>query len=135
MISTFHLLQKQINEMSDIYKMNGKITVLSHIVQKYHWDCGIACIRMILSVHKHFDESVIYGVLNDLDIFESTWTIDLVHVLHHFGIDCAYYTVTCGVDPKYKNATYYKCNFSKDETRVNKLFDKASDMGWCVIKR
>ena len=116
--------------------MAGKRTELPHVVQKFDWDCGIACIQMILlKLGQIFDDSALYDLLPTLGIGESVWTIDLANILRHLNIDCVYYTVTCGVDPGYKDETYYKDDFDTEQTRVNQLFEKATEMGIEIVKR
>ena len=112
---------------------------LPHVMQKFKWDCGIACIHMILlKLQQIFEESALFSILPTLGIGESIWTIDLANILHHFNFDCVYYTITKGVDPGYRDESYYMNvlnNFDAEEIRVNTLFAKAEEMGIKVIKR
>jgi hypothetical protein len=116
--------------------MASKRTELPHVVQKFDWDCGIACIQMILlQLGQILDASALFGELPILGVPESVWTIDLANILRHFKIDCVYYTVTCGVDPGYQDETYYRDDFKAEQSRVNTLFEKATEMGIKIVKR
>jgi hypothetical protein len=113
--------------------MTSKRTELPHVVQKYDWDCGIACIQMILRKLGQVCDA--YDLRANLGIGESVWTIDLANILRHVKIECVYYTITCGVDPSYKDKEYYKNGFNTEETRVNTLFEKATEMGIKIVKK
>ena len=116
--------------------MASRRTELQHFVQKYDWDCGIACIQMILlKLGEVSDDSAIYKLTASLEISESVWTIDLANILRHFKVESVYYTVTCGVDPSYKDKEYYKDDFNTEETRVNMLFKTATDIGINIVKK
>ena len=109
---------------------------LPHVVQKFEWDCGFACIQMILlKLGQIFDDSALFGVQQTLGIGECIWTIDLANILRHFNIDFVYYTITCGVDPGYRDEAFYQDDFDAEQARVNTLFEKATEMGINIIKR
>ena len=118
------------------YEMATNKTELPHVVQKFQWDCGFACIQMILlKLEQIFDDSALFIAQETLGIGESVWTIDLANILRHFNTDFVYYTITCGVDPGYKDEAFYKDDFHVEQTRVNKLFEKAEEMGINIVKR
>ncbi|XP_028396431.1 protein GUCD1-like [Dendronephthya gigantea] len=109
---------------------------LPHVLQKHEWDCGLACIQMILlKLQQISDDSALFSILPTLGIGESIWTIDLANILRHFNINCVYYTITCGVDPGYRAESFYKSDFDAEQVRVNTLFAKAEEMGIKVIKK
>ena len=37
----------------------------------------------------------------------STWTIDLVYLLHRYGVQQRYFTITRGIDPGYHRQSFY----------------------------
>ena len=116
--------------------MASRRTKLPHFRQKHDWDCGIACIQMILlELGQVSDDSEIYELTATLGIPESVWTIDLANILRHLKIESVYYTVTCGVDPSYQEKEYYKDDFNAEETRVNSLFEKATEIGIKIVKK
>lgn len=116
--------------------MATKKTELPHVVQRYDWDCGIACVAMILvKFGKAFDDSALFSALPNLGIGKSVWTIDLANILRYYNINCVFYTITCGVDPGYKFEAYYSGNFDTEERRVNLLFRTASELGMTIVKR
>ena len=39
--------------------------------------------------------------------FFSTWTIDLVYLLHRYGVQQQYCTITPGIDPGYHRQSFY----------------------------
>ncbi|XP_076108529.1 protein GUCD1-like [Mytilus galloprovincialis] len=102
--------------------------------QKYSWDCGLACVCMVLR-HLGIDDSKIYKEDHtDLDCGDSVWTIDLAFLLQKYGIKNRLTTTTLGVDKGYGSSSFYKASFTKDENRVNTLFQEAESKGIVVEK-
>ena len=66
---------------------------------------------------------------------KSTWSIDLAYLLHGFGIDAKYFTITWGANESYKSIEYYKQNLDSDASRVNELFEMAATRGLHVEMR
>ncbi|PSS32564.1 hypothetical protein CEY00_Acc02864 [Actinidia chinensis var. chinensis] len=97
------------------------------ITQQYAWDCGLACVLMVLRT---------LGI-NNCDIQEleelccttSIWTVDLVHLLQKFSISFSYFTVTLGANPNFSMESFYKEQLPNDLMRVDILFHKALEAG------
>ncbi|XP_013167999.1 PREDICTED: protein GUCD1 isoform X2 [Papilio xuthus] len=72
-----------------------------HYQQCFNWDCGIACVMMLLSLEqrdylkKHFTK-----ICHDEGFLQSTWTIDLCFLLKRFGIEHCMYTIIKGVNSR-----------------------------------
>ncbi|KAG8523127.1 Protein GUCD1 [Galemys pyrenaicus] len=95
------------------------------IQQLYHWDCGLACSRMVLRYLGQLDDSEFERALQELQLTRSIWTIDLAYLMRHFGVRHRFCTQTLGVDKGYKNQSFYRKHFDTEETRVNQLFAQA----------
>ncbi|XP_072809570.1 protein GUCD1 isoform X11 [Vicugna pacos] len=95
------------------------------IQQLYHWDCGLACSRMVLRYLGQLDDSEFESALRELRLTKSIWTIDLAYLMRHFGVRHRFCTQTLGVDKGYKNQSFYRKHFDTEETRVNQLFAQA----------
>ncbi|XP_037351522.1 protein GUCD1 isoform X2 [Talpa occidentalis] len=95
------------------------------IQQLYHWDCGLACSRMVLRYLGQLDDSEFESALQELQLTRSIWTIDLAYLMRHFGVRHRFCTQTLGVDKGYKNQSFYRKHFDTEETRVNQLFAQA----------
>ncbi|CAH1445364.1 unnamed protein product [Lactuca virosa] len=98
-----------------------------HIKQKHTWDCGIACVLMVLrTLHiNHYD-------IEDLQAFcntNSIWTVDLAYLLHKFSINFSYITVTLGANPSFSLESFYKKQLGDDIVRVNMLFNRSREAG------
>lgn len=123
-------LNLQINQKGD------KLVELHipHVRQNYDWDCGLACLKMILQffniTFNDFD-----SVYESLNCETRVWTIDLCIILSHYEIPCKYYTITLGVDQNYSKERYYRTNYNKDTHRVNSQFHNAQTLGIVVEKR
>jgi len=98
-----------------------------HIRQLCNWDCGLACVLMVLKVLGI--EGCDLKYLSQLCQTTSIWTVDLAHLLRHFAVDVAFLTVTIGANPNFAVETFYKENMEEDGERVNKLFEKAPQVG------
>uniref|UniRef100_A0A8C9Q7Y6 Guanylyl cyclase domain containing 1 n=1 Tax=Spermophilus dauricus TaxID=99837 RepID=A0A8C9Q7Y6_SPEDA len=95
------------------------------IQQLYHWDCGLACSRMVLRYLGQLDDGEFESALQELRLTRSIWTIDLAYLMRHFGVRHRFCTQTLGVDKGYKNQSFYRKHFDTEETRVNQLFAEA----------
>lgn len=105
------------------------------IQQSYHWDCGLACARMVLQYLDLLHEDEFQNAMKELQLTKSIWTIDLAYLMHHFGVQHRFCTQTLGVDKGYKNQSFYRKHFDAEENRVNQLFAQAKTRGVNVEKR
>ncbi|XP_007899945.1 protein GUCD1 [Callorhinchus milii] len=92
------------------------------IQQSYHWDCGLACSRMVLQYLHPVSEEEFQTVCWRLKLSESVWTIDLAYLMHQFGVTHRFCTQTLGVDKGYRYQSFYRKHFDTEEERVNQLF-------------
>ncbi|XP_068845761.1 protein GUCD1 isoform X1 [Capricornis sumatraensis] len=95
------------------------------IQQLFHWDCGLACSRMVLRYLGQLDDAEFERALQELRLTRSIWTIDLAYLMRRFGVRHRFCTQTLGVDKGYKNQSFYRKHFDTEETRVNQLFAQA----------
>ncbi|KAK4835800.1 hypothetical protein QYF36_014745 [Acer negundo] len=98
-----------------------------HINQLFTWDCGLACVSMVLRTFG-INNYNIQG-LADLCCTTSIWTVDLAYLLQKFNIRFSYFTVTFGANPNYSVETFYKEQLPNDLVRVDMLFQKARGAG------
>lgn len=105
------------------------------VQQMYHWDCGLACAKMVLQYLHPISDEEFQTILWKLNLTESVWTIDLAYLMHHIGIRHSLCTQTLGVDRGYRNQSFYRKHFDTEEHRVNQLFAKAETIGVMVEKR
>lgn len=98
-----------------------------HVRQLCNWDCGLACVLMVLKMLGV--EGCDLKYLSQLCQTTSIWTVDLAHLLRHFKVDVAFLTVTIGANPNFAIETFYKENMEEDGERVNMLFEKAPQVG------
>ncbi|TPX34067.1 hypothetical protein SmJEL517_g03252 [Synchytrium microbalum] len=104
--------------------------MLPHIRQTSAWDCGVACVAMVLSaVGKTSKE---HGGVVRLDELlsacpsTSIWTIDLAYLMRYYGVeDFTYYTSYIGVNWRHAPKAFYKESISQDRARVHTLFATA----------
>lgn len=109
---------------------------LTHYHQRFHWDCGLSCILMILSSasRKKFLENF-DQICEEEGFGHSTWTIDLCYILQKFNVQHLYLTKTIGVDPSYSQHSYYTKIIDKDEQRITAKFKDAESHGITVEQR
>ncbi|XP_047264222.1 guanylyl cyclase 1 isoform X3 [Capsicum annuum] len=84
-----------------------------HINQLHSWDCGLACVLMVLRT---------LGIkgcnmqeLEELCCTMSIWTVDLAYLLQKFSVNFFYFTVTLGANPSFSVETFYKCRSISSE--------------------
>lgn len=98
-----------------------------HVHQLCNWDCGLACILMVLRTLgiEHCD----IHSLGKLCSTTSIWTVDLAYLLHNFSVSFTFLTVTLGANPEFSMETFYKEQLPDDLGRVDSLFQKAIEAG------
>lgn len=113
-------------------KFNGTVSGsyfvdVPHINQLHSWDCGLACVLMILRTIGV--EDCIMQELEELCCTTSIWTVDLAYLLQNFSVNFSYFTVTLGANPSFSVETFYKEQLPNDLVRVDMLFQRARDAG------
>lgn len=110
------------------------IIELKHQKQKFNWDCGIACVLMVLPPEKrdHLLENF-ENVCREEGFGRSTWTIDLCYLLLRYKVQHNYLTQTLGVNPDYHGNPFYDNIIARDTERVNKRFTRAKSVGLKII--
>ncbi|KAG9453215.1 hypothetical protein H6P81_006119 [Aristolochia fimbriata] len=98
-----------------------------HIHQLYNWDCGLACVLMVLKT-LDIDHCDLQSLAN-LCSTTSIWTVDLAYLLQKYSVSFSFLTVTLGANPNFSAETYYKEQLQSDVGRVDKLFGKARESG------
>lgn len=98
-----------------------------HINQLHSWDCGLACVLMVLRTLGINDCNL--QELEELCCTTSIWTVDLAYLLQKFSVNFSYFTVTLGANPSFCVETFYKEQLPNDLVRVDMLFQKARDAG------
>ncbi|KAJ7959688.1 Guanylyl cyclase [Quillaja saponaria] len=98
-----------------------------HVNQLYSWDCGLACVVMVLKTIGNKDWNI--QALTDLCCTTSIWTVDLAYLLQRFSASFSYFTVTFGANPNYCVESFYKEQLPNDLVRVDMLFQKALEAG------
>ncbi|KMZ72506.1 hypothetical protein ZOSMA_162G00270 [Zostera marina] len=104
-----------------------------HVQQVSDWDCGIACVLMVLRTLGLTHCEIHH--LRDLCPTNSIWTIDLAYLLHTFSVAFSYHTTTIGANPDYCVEAYYREQLRNDIVRVDGLFQKAEQVGIDVQNR
>ncbi|XP_070993432.1 protein GUCD1-like isoform X5 [Oncorhynchus clarkii lewisi] len=119
-----------------LMKIKGDAILLNVPVirQLYHWDCGLACARMVLKYLHPVSDEEFQGACWELKLTESVWTIDLAYLMCQLGVRYRFCTQTLGVDKGFRNQSFYKKHFDTEEDRVNKLFLKAESKN-VVVKQ
>ncbi|KAF9597940.1 hypothetical protein IFM89_022758 [Coptis chinensis] len=104
-----------------------------HIGQLHSWDCGLACVLMVMRTLGIYDCD--FHVLEELCNTTSIWTVDLAYILQKFYTSFAFFTVTLGANPDYSVETFYKDHLPQDVVRVDRLFQKSLDAGINIQRR
>ncbi len=75
---------------------------------------------------------------HDAPLSCSIWTIDLAHLLAHYGHRVAFTTTTIGINSDYANEGFYIEHMEEDQRRVQRLFADAPAAGaadlFCICK-
>jgi len=103
----------------------GKLgrSVVPHLMQELNWDCGLACIGMVLRALGAY--TVTLSSLRDHVCCSTVWTIELCYILAHHAPDAdfTYYTSYLGANPDHvQAATYYHDVTPTDLQRIDMMF-------------
>lgn len=112
---------------SSIDVPRSRFVEVPHVRQLWTWDCGLACVLMVLKALGIEDCDM--ESLAKLCSTTSIWTVDLAHLLRRFSINVSFLTVTIGANPNFARETFYKEHMAEDGERVNGLFEKAPQAG------
>lgn len=104
-----------------------------HVRQQFHWDCGLACVLMVLRTVGMGNCDI--HQLVDLCSTTSVWTVDLAYLLKRFSVSFHFFTVTIGANPKFSDETFYRDQLQDDLRRVDGLFEKALETGITIVCR
>ncbi|ORZ08717.1 Guanylyl cyclase [Absidia repens] len=115
----------------DYYEEDFDQHAVPHIMQNTNWDCGLACVAMLL---KGMNMTVSLEELTKQCQVESIWTIDLAFLLHRYIHEFTYYTSYIGSRKEYQDASFYQEQFDQDEPRVNHLFSIAKTSSIHVVR-
>ncbi|KAJ2746468.1 hypothetical protein GGI20_001311 [Coemansia sp. BCRC 34301] len=99
----------------------SRLHPVSKILQQDSWDCGLACVCMVLRAFGYTTCTI--AQLARHANTDSVWTIDLVYLLHQFlQADFTYYTKCLGINPEHTQHDFYRDGLDGDEARVMRLF-------------
>jgi Guanylylate cyclase len=104
------LLQQQASAHASLAK-------LPHERQLTTWDCGVACLQMVMASLGHPQERD--AILASLDT-HSIWTVDLALQLQGWRVRFLMATRTTEVAPAYRAIDFYHKEFEADSQRVSR---------------
>ncbi|CAO3606923.1 unnamed protein product [Cunninghamella blakesleeana] len=84
--------------------------VIPHIMQNNQWDCGLACVAMVLNgmnINTSLEE------LTRSCAVSSIWGIDLAYLLKNYVKDFTYYTSYFGSRKEYQDNQFYQDGFNE----------------------
>ncbi|XP_059141692.1 protein GUCD1-like [Physella acuta] len=131
----FTSLSEEKKELNSLKPKEKHVVSVPFVNQCYSWDCGLACVSMILRMFNEPCDDVYTKDLDSLQCGESIWTIDLAYILMRHNVHSCLYTITLGVNGDHCKKSFYRSSFSVDEVRVKNMFDSAAQNGVLVEKK
>ncbi|ORX88055.1 hypothetical protein K493DRAFT_341409 [Basidiobolus meristosporus CBS 931.73] len=108
-------------------------SIVPHIIQLADWDCGLACVYMIL-VGLGLKNTSMTDIRQACAV-ESVWTIDLAYLIRKFyDVDFTYYTSYMGINPTHTTQEFYQESMEGDEERISRQFSAAKKNNIRVIR-
>eukprot|EP01094_Clydonella_sp_ATCC50884_P019388 TRINITY_DN376_c0_g1_i2.p1 TRINITY_DN376_c0_g1~~TRINITY_DN376_c0_g1_i2.p1 ORF type:complete len:592 (-),score=223.97 TRINITY_DN376_c0_g1_i2:366-2108(-) len=107
----------------------------AHAPQRFDWDCGVACVEMVLKGFGYPEPAV---DLRSLLQTESVWTIHLAHLLHDLHIPCTYLSQSIRANEQHFQNPFYADgneNLHEELHGVSSLFASAQAKGMAVHER
>ncbi|KAJ1796014.1 hypothetical protein LPJ59_004009 [Coemansia sp. RSA 2399] len=110
--------------MRDLERLS-RLHPVSKVLQQEAWDCGLACVCMLLRASGQPTCSV--AQLARQAQTASVWTVDLAFLIRRNlpHADFTYYTAWAGVNPDHSQNRFYDDMLDDDERRVMQLFANA----------
>ncbi|KAG1682430.1 Protein GUCD1 [Nymphon striatum] len=106
------------------------MNAVTHVPQKYNWDCGVACVMMVINAQARADLNNHFKEICEEEGFEkSVWTIDLCYLLKRYNMNFLFCSTRLGVDPDFSKMTYYGSMLKTHTTRVEAKIACAKKMG------
>ncbi|XP_059666339.1 guanylyl cyclase 1 isoform X2 [Cornus florida] len=128
LVESYPFGQSLSNEKSNCsFLHRSHFVEVPHINQLQTWDCGLACVLMVLRTLGINNCNI--QELGDLCCTTSIWTVDLAYLLQRFSVNFSYFTVTLGANPNFSVESFYKEQLPNDLVRVDMLFQKALEAG------
>ncbi|KAJ2133664.1 hypothetical protein IW136_004927 [Coemansia sp. RSA 678] len=121
---TKHEAQRLVQwRLADLERLS-RVHPVSKVLQQYEWDCGLACVSMI--VRAFGATCTVEQLARDVHT-QSVWTIDLAMLLRTRlpRADFTYYTTCVGVNPQHSQSMFYSSELDDDWRRVIALFSAA----------
>ncbi|KAJ1876838.1 hypothetical protein H4R99_006165 [Coemansia sp. RSA 1722] len=111
------------HRLADLERLS-RLHPVSKVLQQDSWDCGLACVCMVLRAFGHATCSI--ARLARQAQTDSVWTIDLAYLLYrNVRADFTFYTQCAGINPEYAAQAFYEQGLDDDEKRVRGLFARA----------
>ncbi|KAJ3152669.1 hypothetical protein HDU86_005542 [Geranomyces michiganensis] len=108
--------------------------MVSFPMQLSNWDCGLACVSMVLTSLAVPHTLVELRNAADDPVRDGVWTIDLAYHLGKHGVeDFTYYTSYIGVNQQYTRTRFYSATLSRDRQRIHALFAGAHERNVRVV--
>ncbi|KAJ2158182.1 hypothetical protein GGF46_003955 [Coemansia sp. RSA 552] len=110
--------------MGDLRRLS-RLHPASKVLQQAEWDCGLACVCMVLRAFGRATTTV--AQLEQQAQTQSVWTVDLAFLLHRNvpQADFTYYTTCAGINPAHASSQFYSDALDVDQRRVASLFAAA----------
>ena len=144
------LLRQKSNPQKDTF------THIKHIRQSETWDCGIACLQMILRWLRCTEDDYLSAMRGKIDrayllnqvATQSIWTVDLImllegllkdnsittaEVLNHNTTSYLFCSQVWGVNTEHSTTGYYEQAFVADSARVNKLCEEMNRLNLPIL--
>ena len=105
---------------------------MRHIRQRRSWDCGMACVQMVVHLHNdHPTWKEMYQICNT----SSIWTVHLSSMLLQRGVQHSIVTTCAGVNQDLESMSFYRAHIEKEKEEVLTLFEESVHAGIKIIER
>jgi hypothetical protein len=122
---------------NSIFPPRSYVSSLTHVPQTEHWDCGVACICMIL-LWINNQSITTTPSLYDLKLHHNwnkpLWTIEIFHFLKSCNVEVTFITKFLGVGEHHSDMEWYSEHLDEDTKRVNTLLEATQANNWSVIE-
>ena len=93
---------------------------INHVSQREQWDCGVACVLIVLQWANISGDTTTL-----LELGRPLWTIDIFHFLWSHNVEVTMLSTSLDLNPEHYSNAWYSSYMEEDARRVTFLYKEA----------
>lgn len=107
---------------------------IPHVPQTENWDCGVACICMILLwINGMREKNSLLSDLKDSQNWKQPlWTIEIFKFLKEYELDVVYMTTFIGIGGHHSQIKWYSDRLEEDINKIDQILKVVQENNWII---